>query len=268
MTRSIATDAPSANIETTDDLFLGDRLAILQPRSGYRAGLDAVLLAAVCPASPESPRVLDAGSGVGVVGLAVAARLPSAYVTLVERQPELARLAIANAQRNCLSERVTVLAGDLTTPDLVSAASATLADGSYDHVLANPPYQTEGDGHPARDTLKAAAHAMAAGDLDRWARFLARMTRPGGTCTLIHRADALGAVLGVLDGRFGGLTVLPIHARAGEAAIRVLVQGRKGSRAPLSLRDRLVLHEADGTFRHEINAILRAPGPLPDGVWR
>ena len=99
---------------------------------------------------------------------------------------------------------------------------------------------------------------MAAEGLEQWARFLARMAAPGGSLTMIHRADALATVLDALDGRFGELRILPLHPRAGEPAHRILVTGRKASRAPLKLLPGLVLHGDEGNgFVPELAAILR-----------
>jgi len=249
--------------DVTEDTFLGGQLRILQPRAGYRAGLDAVLLAAAAPAR-GSELVLDAGAGVGVVGLAVARRIPHARVVLVERDAGLATLARRNVERNHLAERVRVIEADLARP-LTEAAELHAAAESFEHVLANPPFHVEGRGTAAADPVKAGANAMPGGDLERWARFAASMARPGGTITIIHRADALGAVLAAFDRRFGGTCVLPIHPRQGEPASRVLVRAIKGSRAPLELRPGLVLHSADNSFRPEVEAILRNGAALHVG---
>jgi tRNA1(Val) A37 N6-methylase TrmN6 len=238
----------------TEDAFLGGALSILQPKRGYRAGLDAVLLAASVP--QDARTVLDVGAGVGVVGLAVAQRLAGARVTMIEREPELAALARANVARNGLGARVSLIEADILSLSREHSELAAAAE-SFDHVLANPPYHIEGRGTVATDPAKAGSHSMAPGDLDRWVRFMARMARPGGAATLIHRADALGDILGALAGRFGGVLVLPIHPREGEPASRVLVQARKGSRAPLQLSAGLVLHNTDHTFRPDVDAILR-----------
>jgi tRNA1(Val) A37 N6-methylase TrmN6 len=128
---------------------------------------------------------------------------------------------------------------------------------SFDCVLANPPYNPERVGTVSVDALKAAANVMPGGNLARWARFMAAMTKPGGTATIIHRADALGEVLSAFAGRFGGAIVFPLHPRADASAIRVLVQGVKGSNAPIELRPGLVLHTAGNTFTPEAEAILR-----------
>jgi tRNA1(Val) A37 N6-methylase TrmN6 len=254
--------AAIVKMRTTDDAFLGGALQVLQPQDGYRAGLDAVLLAAAAPIEEGCTGcVLDVGAGVGVVGLAVAHRVNDAAVVLVERDPDLVALARANVERNDLSGRVRVVEADVTRPLRELSGLAPLAE-TFDHVLANPPFHAEGRGTPAGDALKAAGHAMPEGNLDRWVRFMAAMAKPGGTATLIHRAEALGDLLPALSSRFGAIDVFPIHPRDGEPASRVLVQGTKGSRAPLQLLPGLVLHNPDHGFRPELEAILRRGAPL------
>ena len=247
----------AAERSVTDDAFLGGALRILQPKDGYRAGVDAVLLAASAPAKAgRRERVLDVGAGVGVVGLAVARRIADATVVLVERDPRLAELARANVERNGLSQRVRVIEADVERPLSGQPAIAALAE-SFDHVLANPPFHTEGRGTAAADTAKAAANAMAEGSLIGWSRFLAAMACPSGRAAVIHKAEALAALLAACEGRFGAIEVLPIHPRRDATAIRVIVRGIKGSRAPLRLLPQLTLHGDDNGFRPEIERVLR-----------
>lgn len=241
--------------DATDDAFLGGLLQILQPRAGYRAGLDAVLLAAATPVR-AGERVLDAGSGVGVVGLCVAARVSRALVTLVDREPELVALAERNIARNALQGRVEVVEADVTGP-AGTLMDAGLGPETFAHIVINPPFHVEGHGRRPRNAIKAAAHAMPAGHLARWVAFAARVARPDGTLTIIHRADATTELLGRIDGRFGALRLLPIYPRAGAPASRVLLQGKKGSRAPLTLLPGLILHGDDNQFRPNVAGILR-----------
>ena len=250
----------------TDDAFLGDALAILQPAEGYRAGLDAVLLAAACGARPGGDtRVLDAGAGVGVAGLCVARRVPDARVTLVEREQELAELARRNIERNGLGDRVRVVELDVSTGGagvhraraVGTDGGASVLPGAFTHVIANPPYFVRGRGTPSPARLKAASHQLAGDDLDAWFRFLATSAASDGVATMIHRADALGVLLEGLGRRFGALRVLPLHPREGEAAHRVIIQGRRGSRAPLTLLPGIVLHGEGHGFLPRIDAVLR-----------
>jgi len=253
---------PAGAAELTDDAFLGGALSILQLRSGYRAGLDAVMLAAAVPDAMGRPlRVLDIGAGVGTAGLCVARRLPTAEVILLEREKQLAELAAENIHRNGLAGRVRVVAAT------VGAAPAELrahmlADESFDHVIANPPYHTTGAGTRAPDALKAGAHAMDGEELERWARFMARMAMPGGAATIVHKADALACVLMALGTRFGALRILPLHPRPDAPASRVLVQGIKGSKAPLQILPGFILHGEGNGFTGAAQDILRNGAPL------
>jgi tRNA1(Val) A37 N6-methylase TrmN6 len=260
-----ASRATETKDQLTDDAFLGGTLQILQPKSGYRAGLDAVMLAAAVPAGDGPMRVLDVGAGVGTAGLCLARRVPPAEVVLFEKEPALAAIAIENVSRNGLAERVRVVAGEVG----LSAAGLKvlgLAEEGFDHVMANPPYHSLDAGTLAPDALKAGAHAMPEADLDRWARFMARMAAPGAAVTVIHKAEALARLIAALDERFGALKVLPLQPRANAPAHRVIVAGTKGSRAPAALLPPFVLHAADGAFTPAAEAVLRAGAALPMAV--
>src|SRR5258708_28190705 len=122
--------------EITEDAFLGGQLRLRQPRSGHRAGHDAMLLAAATSAR-SGDRVVDFGAGVGAAGLAVAKRVAGIELVLVELDQALAGLARANAASNSIAADVIVL-------DVTSAADAFAAVGltpdSVDVVLMNPPF--------------------------------------------------------------------------------------------------------------------------------
>ncbi len=249
-------------METTTDEFLGGRLSLRQPAKGFRTGLDGVLLAASCRAV-AGETVVDCGAATGAVGLCVARRIDGVRVTLLEREPTLAGLARQNAAANALEDRVEVIAADLLLP--LSQSGIADRAGKFDHALANPPYHPAGRGTPSGRHLRDQANVMPPGSLDKWLRFMAAMTVPGGTATVIHLASELRPLLDAFGDRFGALRVLPILPRAQSAASRILVSGVKGSRADLKLLAPLVLHGSSGSaFRPEIEAILRSGAPLPD----
>lgn len=261
MIEKIPSIEATQSIETTTDAYLDGRIWLSQPARGYRAGLDAIILAAACPAAANAA-VLDCGAGVGTVGLAVASRCPAAMVTLVEKSPALAQLAHVNAAENHLGDRVSIVTTDVTSSLSLSPALLARAE-TFDHVVANPPYFDHAQGTRASDTLKDGSHAMPSGTLDDWVRFAASMAKPGGTYTLIHRAEALGEILAACQRRFGGLKILPLHTRLDAPATRVVVQGIKGSRAPLALLRGRAVHGADGkVYTAEFEGILRSGAPL------
>lgn len=241
----------------SDDAFLGGLLQILQPRQGYRAGLDAVMLAAAVEDRGAPFTVLDAGAGVGTAGLCVARRCLEARVVLVERAGELTSLARENIERNGLAHRASAVEADVSNAKSAVLEACGLAEASFDQVIANPPYHVEGAGTAAPNGLKASSHAMPEAALDDWMRFLARMAKPGGEMFMIHKAAALPDMLKAAEGRFGALTAFPLYSRAGEAAHRVLLRGTKGSRAPFRLETGYVVHRPDGGFTEGAEAVLR-----------
>lgn len=255
----------------TDDAFLGGALSLLQPATGYRAGIDAVFLAASVPCGPEKPeRVLDLGAGVGTAGLCVARRCARSFVVLLEKQEALVDLARENIGRNGLADRVRVVQAEIGATGAAELKELGLEAESFDHVIANPPFHVEGEGTASSNELKAGSHAMAEEALEVWCRFSARMAKPGGTVTLIHKVEALPALLGALRSRFGGLRVLPIYPRPDEPAIRVIVQGTKGSKAPLALLPGAVLHGRgrENGFTAGAARVLRLGAGLDLAYWR
>ncbi|MDX2259492.1 MAG: methyltransferase [Hyphomicrobiaceae bacterium] len=251
-------------LTTTLDAFLGGAVMLHQPARGYRAGSDAVLLAASCAVIEAAPvRVLDVGAGVGAVGLCLARRITSADVTLMEPDARLAALARDNVALNGFSVRVRVIEASVGA-EVASHAGAGLEADSFDVALANPPYYAAAAGTLSPAPMKVSAHAMApALGLEDWARFMARVVRPGGRIGIVHRAASLIELLSALSPRFGELTILPLHPRPGRPALNVIVSGRKGSRAAPTVLPGLVLHGPTGNgYEADVAAVLRAPLPL------
>ena len=243
--------------ELTDDGVLGGRLRLRQKRSGHRFGHDAILLAAAT-AARAGDRAVALGAGVGAAGLALVVRVPDIEVTLVEIDAELAAIAAENIKRNGLDPRARVVTLDVAAPADEFAARG-LPAGTADHVLMNPPFNDPARQNVSPDPGRRLAHA--GGALGTWIDTAARLLHSAGTLTLIWRADGLSDALAALN-NFGDLTVLPVHGRAGQPAIRVLVAGRKGGRAPLRLMPPLMLNDASGRPTAEAEAVLRDAAAL------
>jgi tRNA1(Val) A37 N6-methylase TrmN6 len=247
----------------TDDAVLGGRLRLMQARTGHRAGHDAILLAAATPAR-SGDRVVDLGTGIGAAGLALAMRVGEATVTLVEIDPDLVAVAAENISRNGLAARVRAVALDVTASADAFAARG-LAPSSADHVLMNPPFNDPRRQNVSPDGDRRAAHVAAATSLGNWIAAAVRLLHSAGTLTMIWRADGLARVLAALEPHFGGIAILPVHGRAGEPAIRILVRAKKASRAPLALLPALFLNDGAGRPTAQAESVLRGARPLPMG---
>jgi len=239
----------------TDDTILGGRVRLRQSTAGYRAGLDAALLAAACDA-PDGACVLDAGCGVGAVMLAAAARRPGTRFVGLERDADAVALARANVALNGWESRIDVRLGD------VAATFAALRLAPFDAVLANPPFFDDEAALRGPAEAKRGAWISAEG-LQAWTLFLVKAVREGGTITVIHRADRLADLLAGLAPKAGSFQIRPVHPFADAPAKRVLVRAVKTGRGPLRLLPPLVLHERGGA-KHTpgTEAILRGEAAL------
>lgn len=242
----------------TEDLLLGGRVRLRQPVAGYRAATDPVLLAAAVPAY-AGERVLEFGIGAGAAALCLAARVPELHLTGLE----ITSLYVDLARRNAAAAGVelTLVEGD------VAAMPAALTAQSFDQVMMNPPYAPpQAIASPV--AVRDLAHREGEAGLDVWLNAGLARLRSRGWLTLIHRAERLPEILATLGTRVGDVAVLPLAAREGRAAKRIVLRARKASRGPFRLLAPLVLHQgaahlADGDdFTPAARAVLRDAAAL------
>ncbi len=239
----------------SEDRLLGDRVVLRQPVDGLRAAIDPVLLAASITAEPGET-VLDIGTGTGAAAICLACRCPGVRVVGLDVQRDLIRLLGENATLNRLEDQVSGMVGDLRNPP------PRLAPGSFDHVMANPPYLEAGSGTLPPHPGKAQAVGEGATDLRSWVRFALAMVRSRGSVTFIHRADRLDSLLAELNGKAGEISVYPLWPGDGKPSKRIIVRARRGIATPTRLLPGLILHGPDGRFTAAANAILRDAGTL------
>ena len=255
------TETGSARV--TSDTLLGGRVALNQPAAGYRVAIDPVLLAAAVPAS-DGERALDVGCGVGAGALCLASRVSGLHVTGIEVDRAFAQLAKDNAALNGLEERLDVWVGDFEHPP------PKLSPKGFDHVFANPPFFEQGASQPPASRSRAQATVEGTTGLDAWLEFCARMVRPGGSITIIHRPERLAQILGGLSqARAGAIVVYPLWshnpfsgARSKKTANRIIVQATAEHGGSLQIAAGMILHDDDGSYSHAADRVLRGGAAL------
>jgi tRNA1(Val) A37 N6-methylase TrmN6 len=256
-------DQPNAFVKhqtLTRDAFLGGRITVSQPRHGFRAGLDSVLLGAAIAAGSSS--LLDLGCGVGTAALVALAHNTALAATLVDQNAEMLALARTNVDANGFAGRVTLIQTDVAGKGSTRRA-AGLLDNAYATVIANPPFFDAQGGTLAANDARADARHMSAESLDLWVKTAAGAAASGGEVIFIYPVESLSPLLSAFAARFGAITILPLAPRAGEAVTRVLVRAIKGSRAPLTMLASRALHEDEGrAFTPQFDAILRGTARL------
>jgi tRNA1Val (adenine37-N6)-methyltransferase len=234
------------------ELF-GGRLTLAQPREGYRFSLDSILLAWWTDFEADD-RVLDAGCGVGVVGLALARCRGARDVTGVELQPDLAALARANVSANGASAWVSVVEADLRQ-------LPPMFGNRFDVVCANPPFYEEGAGRLNPSAGKAAARHELTLTVDDLALAAAFTLKKRGRFYFVHQPRRLAEVFSALgDQGFNVERLRFVQPRDGEAANLVLVGARLGGARETVVMRPLVVYEGPDEYGAEVAAIYGGRG--------
>ncbi len=241
----------------SEDPILGGRVTLLQPKTGFRAAIDPILLAASVPAM-DADQVLDVGTGTGAAALALLARVPGVWVSGIDVQPDLIALAERSAGRNGMEDRSCFQVMDVSRPD------TAMRTALFDHVMSNPPFLDAGTGQMPKHAARALATVESTADLSMWLAFMADRLRDAGTLSVIHRQDRVAEIIAALTGRFGDIRCLDLVAvDDGRPVKRSIVQAVKGARPGDVRTSRLVLHDADGGFTDAAQAVLRDAKALP-----
>ncbi|WP_438955616.1 tRNA1(Val) (adenine(37)-N6)-methyltransferase [Cognatiyoonia sp.] len=232
----------------TQDDFLGGRIKITQPQKGYRAGVDAVLLASAV-AAHSGQSVLDLGCGVGTAALCLHARGPNLRMVGIEIQDNYAALARENA-RDANADLSVVVADVADLPN-------DIRQMQFDHVITNPPYFERSRGHSStnagRDTALGGATS-----LEDWLIAGIKRVAAKGTLTVIQRVERLPEVMKAIDGRMGSIRLRPIVPREGKPGKLFLLQAKQDGKAPFVLLPPLVMHEGN----HHIGGVESYTAPV------
>ena len=238
------------NSYTTDTFFNG-KIRIAQDRTGYRFSIDAVLLAYF--ADPRSgDKVLDLGTGCGIIPLILAYRQPHIAIYGVEVQTELAELAVCNVRENQLEDRITVFCNDM------KLLRPAMTAGPVDLVVCNPPFRRQGSGRINPDTQRAVARHEIKANLGDIIQTSHRMLRTAGRLVLIYTAGRLTDVLCRM--RTDGIEpkfIRMIHSRQDTAADLILIEGVKGGRPDLKIAPPLIIYDKKTDYTDEVESMLR-----------
>jgi tRNA1Val (adenine37-N6)-methyltransferase len=235
----------------TTDTFFNGKIRITQDRAGYRFSIDAVLLAHF--ADPRSgDKVLDLGTGCGIIPLILAYRQPQIAIYGVEVQAELAELALTNVRENQLKDRITVFCTDMKL--LRPAVTA----GPVDLVVCNPPFRRQGSGRINPDAQRAVARHEIKANLRDIIQTSHRMLRTAGRLVLIYTAGRLTDILSRM--RADGIEpkfIRMIHSRQDTEAALILIEGVKGGRPDLKIAPPMIIYDKNNDYTDEVESMFK-----------
>jgi tRNA1Val (adenine37-N6)-methyltransferase len=240
----------------TEDTFFNGRVTVKQPRAGYRYSIDAVILAGHVRPRPED-RIVDLGTGCGIIPLILGSRYPGITLSGVEIQAELADIARANVAINHLEQRIDILPVDMRT-----LTSSTFS-GPVDVVVSNPPYYRMAAGRINPESQRAIARHELKVTLEDVLKAAERILRTAGKFVCIYGSDRLvdlfaGMRTCNIEPKFMRL----IHSKVGtDADARLaLVEGVKRGNSGLIAGPPLFIYREEGEYTDEIQRLF-APEP-------
>ncbi|HNQ92881.1 MAG TPA: N-6 DNA methylase, partial [Alphaproteobacteria bacterium] len=177
---------------------------------------------------------------------------PDIRLTGVEREETYAGLARRNAVLNGVKERAEFICADIRYFDPSQKPI-------FDQVIINPPYREAGDHTPSPDELRAVAHGHQEDDLtlEDWIRAAHRLVKNGGGITMIYPASGTDRIIRAFGKMFGAIEIIPLWPHAGEEAKRVIIRAQRDRKTPARIRAGLTLHQVDGSYTEEADAVLR-----------
>jgi tRNA1Val (adenine37-N6)-methyltransferase len=237
--------------ERLDDLGRGG-LRIIQHPGRFPFALDPVLLAQFVTVRGRD-RVLDLGTGCGIIPLLLAARHPEAQIAGVEIQPETADMAQRSVLLNGLHERVRIDLGDYRN------VTTLYGHGAFDVVAMNPPYREPGRGRVSPVDSRATARHELEGALQDAVRAAAAAVRFGGRVAAVFLAERLAdLIVDLRQHRLEPKRLRLVQPRAGRPANLLLMEAVKGGGVGLRVEPPLIVYADGQTFTAEMQAIYSA----------
>jgi tRNA1Val (adenine37-N6)-methyltransferase len=232
------------------DAFFDGRIALYQSRSGYRFSLDALLLAHFVTLK-TSARVVDLGTGNGIIPLALATLYPTAEVTGIELQEAMVERARRSLAQNGLQSRIKVVHAD------VRNLKKTFRAETFDAAVCNPPYRKLTSGRLSANEERLMARHEIAGGLDEFVRAGAFLLRAKGTMAMIY--PAVRSVDVLTSTRRAGVEpkrLRMVHSFPGAKASLILVEAIKGGRSGVEVLAPLVVYQGDKIYSEEVASMI------------
>ena len=229
----------------TEDTFFGGRVHIKQNADGYRFSLDAVILAwHVVPAA--GAKILDIGTGCGIIPIILAYRHREITINGLEIQPQLAALARENVAVNGMEDRITIICED------IDQAASRMPAGQNDLVICNPPFRKAAAGRINPNPERAIARHEIKTNLTEIITAAGRLLRTSGDFMAVYSATRLTDIVSALrQGKIEPKELRMIHSRAKDPAKLILIKGKKNGRPGIAVPAPLIIYNEDGTYTDE-----------------
>ncbi len=231
-----------------------ERIDDLQ-RNGYRIiqhpdkfcfGMDAVLLSGFCRIK-EGDKVLDLGTGTGIIPILLEAKTKANHITGLEIQEESADMATRSVLLNQLEDKITIKTGDIKEAGVIFQAA------SFDAITCNPPYMIGNHGIKNPDAPKAIARHEILCTLEDVISQAAYLLKPGGNFFLVHRPFRLVEIFSTLTKyKLEPKRMQMVHPYLNQEPNMVLIEAKRGAKSRITIEKPIIVYEKPGVYTPEI----------------
>jgi tRNA1Val (adenine37-N6)-methyltransferase len=234
--------------EQIDDLqYKGYKL--IQKKDGFKFGLDAVILSNFSDVKKNS-RVIDLGTGTGIIAVLTAIKSQAKSVFGLEIQEELAMMAERSVQLNNLTNKITIVRGD------IKEASSIFGCSEFDEVISNPPYISYGKGLLNPNDTKALSRHEIMCTLEDVVREASKLLSPGGRFSMVHKPSRLAEIIYIMKQyKIEPKIMRLVQPYFGRRPNLVLIKGIKGSNQEINVLEPLIIFDEHGKYTEEIDKI-------------
>ncbi|MEI3200102.1 MAG: tRNA1(Val) (adenine(37)-N6)-methyltransferase [Lachnospiraceae bacterium] len=234
--------------ERLDDLHRNG-FQIIQNKEKFCFGMDAVLLSGFAKVK-EGEKVLDIGTGTGIIPILLAAKTPGQHFTGLEIQPESADMARRSVALNHLEEKISIVEGDVREADQLFSAA------SFDVITSNPPYMTGSHGLVNPDMPKAIARHEICCTLEDLVSQTEKLLRPGGRFFMVHRPFRLAEIMTVLTAHhLEPKRMRLVYPFVDKEPNMVLLECIRGGKPRITVEKPLIVYKEPGVYQDEIYTI-------------
>lgn len=231
-------------MERIDDLQI-DNLKILQDTDGFRFGIDSVLLTEFARDIKSKSKIIDLGTGTGVIGILLSKKVNPSQIVGIELQKEVADMASRSVKMNGLESIIQIVNKDIKEIDL--------KDKSVDVIVTNPPYKKKETGINSTNERQRISRFETTADLDEWIRISSKLLKPKGSFYMVYRPDRLTELFSILKKyKLETKRMRFIYSKIDAPSKLVLIKAVKNGGEFLKIEKPLIIYNNNGEYTDEI----------------